>query len=126
MAKTLQEQIDELVKKGKIQEAVDLAAAEQIITPEQARDMIIGLRASNSKEFFVVEFIKRTNGEYRIMNCQFGVTKDLKGGEPAYDFNKHDLVCVHEVRGSYRSIPLDAIRRVKIHGQAYTVKTKQS
>jgi len=69
---------------------------------------------------FSVDFIKRTTGEERHMVCRLGVKSHLKGGKKAFDDQEKNLLTVYDVQKSgYRSIPLDAIIRVKIHGKVY-------
>ena len=98
---------------------------------------------------FFVKFIKRSTGEIRDMYAQKGVGKFVKGGEQAYDPSEHNLVGVfdngkyrqdlHEWRKAnateevpdeirneigqrcYRSINLENIIQLKIHGRDYFV-----
>ena len=73
--------------------------------------------------FFTVRFIKRTTGEERVMRCRFGVTKALKGGEPAYDREAKALCCVYDIdKQAYRSIPWEGIREIKADGETLVVK----
>lgn len=79
------------------------------------------LRAQEGK-IFTVTFIKRTNGERRVMNCRLGVKAYLAGGEPAYDFVAKNLLPVYDVKkNGYRSIPLDAVEGIKAEGQTYKI-----
>jgi len=61
-------------------------------------------------KFFSVEFVKRTTGEVRKMNCRTGVTKGVNGvGKSFNDFDK-GLVTVWDAQISqFRSIPLSNI-----------------
>lgn len=69
---------------------------------------------------FSVDFIKRSNGERRTMVCRLGVKRHLKGGDSAYDPKKHNLLTVYDMdRAGYRSIPVEAIQRLSIHGQTF-------
>lgn len=69
---------------------------------------------------FSVDFIKRTTGEERHMVCRLGVKAHLKGGEKKFSDAEKQLLTVFDVqKNGYRSIPLDAIIRVKIHGKVY-------
>ena len=71
-------------------------------------------------QFFTVTFIKRSNGESRVMNCRKGVKKHLKGGEKAYDPKAKRLVCVYDIKASgYRSIPLENITNISMEGKDY-------
>lgn len=70
---------------------------------------------------FSVEFVKRTDGKLRKMVCRLGVRKHLKGGTKAYDPKQHDLLCVFDMENEgYRSIPVDAIRRLSVNGQTFS------
>jgi hypothetical protein len=69
---------------------------------------------------FSVTFRKRTDGTIREMVCRTGVKAHLKGGEKKFDDREKKLLTVYDVqKNGYRSIPLDAIIRVKIHGKVY-------
>lgn len=72
--------------------------------------------------FFRVMFIKRTTGELRDMICRTGVTKHLRGGEPAYNFAEKNLLSVYDMeREGYRCIPLDAILAIRVDGEIFQV-----
>lgn len=73
--------------------------------------------------FITVEFIKRTTGELRTMNCRTGVKKHLKGGVLGYDREEHKLIGVYDmVSGGYRSIPIENIRKVTAGGKTVEVE----
>jgi hypothetical protein len=89
------------------------------MTTEEAADRINGSGGS----ILTVEFVKRTNGERRTMNCRLGVRKHLRGGEASYDPAAHGLICVYDMqKGGYRSINVDTIRRLTIGGQTFEVE----
>ena len=74
---------------------------------------------SDGGTFYVV-FKKRTTGEIREMKCRTGVKKYLKGGTKKFDDKEKKLLTVFDLdKLAYRSIPLDQIIRVKIHGKVY-------
>ena len=76
--------------------------------------------AAQDGTIFSVDFIKRTTGEERHMVCRLGVKAHLKGGVKKFDDKEKNLLTVYDVqKNGYRSIPLDAIIRVKIHGKVY-------
>ena len=69
---------------------------------------------------FYVEFIKRTTGELRKMQCRLGVKKHLKGGSKAYDSAAKNLLTVFDMKAEgYRSIPLESIQCLTIGGQTF-------
>lgn len=69
---------------------------------------------------FGVEFIKRSTGELRRMNCRLGVTKHLRGGKSSYSANKKELLTVFDMTNKgYRSIPIEGIRSVSVGGQTF-------
>ena len=70
---------------------------------------------------FSVEFIKRSTGELRRMTCRTGVKKHLKGGTKGYSAKAHNLLTVFDMeKKGYRSIPVDAVRELSIHGQTFS------
>ena len=69
---------------------------------------------------FSVEFIKRTTGERRKMLCRTGVKKHLKGGDKAYNAASKGLLTVYDLQAKgYRSIPVDAVVSLSVHGQQF-------
>lgn len=90
----------------------------QVINLEQAIDLI----ANSKGQFFTVEFIKRTTGELRTMQCKLFIENYLKGGEAAYNAREKNLIHVADIKThGYRSINLDGLRKLKIHGEEYEV-----
>lgn len=78
------------------------------------------LLRADTGQFFSVEFVKRTTGELRFMNCRTGVRKYVKGVGASYDFKEKNLVCVYDmVNKGYRTIPLENVLRVKLHGKGW-------
>jgi hypothetical protein len=72
-------------------------------------------------QIFSVEFIKRTDGNLRRMICRLGVKKHLKGGAASCDTKAHNLLTVFDMeKGGYRSIPVDAVQSLTVHGQTFT------
>lgn len=70
-----------------------------------------------------VEFIKRTDGTRRVLNCRLGVKSKLRGGKPKYDAAEKGLVVVFDMQaGEYRSIPLDAVLSVTADGERVELK----
>ena len=71
---------------------------------------------------FGVEFVKRTTGELRKMKCRLGVKKHLKGGTQAYDAKSKGLLPVFDMEAKgYRSIPVDAVQSLSVHGQKFSL-----
>jgi hypothetical protein len=71
---------------------------------------VLKLIAESHGEPFAVRFVKRSNGEVREMTARTEVTKGLKGGERAYDFEEKGLVGVWDVmKEQYRVIPVEGI-----------------
>ncbi len=72
-------------------------------------------------QIFSVEFIKRTDGSLRRMVCRLGVKKHLKGGTAAYDAKEHNLLTVFDMENrGYRSIPVEAVQSLTVHGQTFS------
>ena len=91
----------------------------KIITKAEVLPLLQTLRG----KFFTVEFIKRTTGERRVMNCTTNYESKLAGGEPAYDFNEKQLIPVWDLgKRAFRSIPLDSVLVIKANGIVFQVK----
>ena len=80
--------------------------------------------------FFTVEFIKRSTGELRIMNCRGGVHKYVTGAGMAYDPIEKGLIAVWESnnaegnkgKNAYRMISAEGVKAVVAGGERYEVK----
>ena len=87
-----------------------------------SRERLIQMVKQSMGRFFTIVFTKRTTGEKRTMTCRTGVHKHLKGGARAYDPEKLGLMIVWEPRSAeYRSIPTDAVEKIKYAGKVYEV-----
>ena len=94
------------------------------ISRKQAVRMINSIKDGS---IFTVEFIKRTTGERRIMNCRKGVTKHLTGGELAFDPKKKALIGVFDMqKRQYRFISTESILTLNADGEQYKVTDDQS
>ena len=94
--------------------------AEIEITQAEAQQKIKDYKGS---QFFTVEFVKRTTGDTRVMNCRKGVRKGTKGGSLSFNPIDKGLVGVFDIpKGQHRFISLDEIKRVSIGGSRYIVK----
>ena len=115
------------------------------ITPNEAADMIHATRGVSPPTTFSVSFARRTDkkdaagnivepaGTIREMVAFLGsnIKKGLAGGPAAYNPKSYNLiwVFVSNLDGSWeeddkhrRSIAIDGIRRLKIHGVEYVVE----
>ena len=89
-------------------------------------DAIALIENSNGK-IITVDFIKRTTGELRTMNCRLGVRKHLKGGELAYDPKEKGLITVFDMqKAGYRSIATESIQRITIGGETHQIENCQN
>ena len=89
-------------------------------TQGQAKQII---KDYHGRQFFTVTFVKRTNGETRVMNCRKGVQKGTRGGALRFSPIAKDLVSVFDIpKGQHRFISLDTIIRVALPKQVYLVK----
>ena len=80
------------------------------------------LRSLNGK-IFTVEFTKRTTGELRVMRCTTNYQSKLAGGELAYNPTEKALIPVYDLeKRGFRSIPTDAVIRIRALGNEYEVK----
>lgn len=67
--------------------------------------------------FFMVEFMKRTTGEYRKMICRTGVKKHLAGDGLKFNPIKRRLMPVWDAqKRGYRFINIDGIISVTCNG----------
>jgi len=93
------------------------------VTRQAAVELLLSHRRFGQGRIFAVAFIKRTNGERRVMNARFGVKKHLKGGELKYDPKTHRLIgCFDVAPGKgYRMIATESIIDLKVDGEHYIV-----
>jgi len=69
---------------------------------------------------FTIEFIKRTTGELRTMNCRLGVKKFLRGGKMAYSPAEKQLLTVFDMQAkAHCTVPLKGIQRISVGGQTF-------
>lgn len=89
------------------------------VTLAEAIDIIL----EQDGKMMSVEFIKRTNGEVRQMNCRCGVRKYVTGEGAKYSFKDNDLIPVYDLqKKGYRTINARAITKVRAGGLEYIVK----
>lgn len=89
------------------------------MTKEELANVV---RMDEGTQIFTVEFIKRTTGELRVMNCRKKVNIGVKGIGHSFIPAEKNLVCVWDMqKEDYRFINLDDVLRVKIHGKEYVV-----
>lgn len=85
---------------------------------DEARELI---RATKGK-IFTVTFVKRSNGDRRMMNCRLGVKKYLHGGELPYWPDDHNLIPVFDLKkNDYRMISADTLESLKIGNDVYMI-----
>ncbi len=90
-----------------------------IITKDEARKII---EDEFSGKFFTVTFVKRTNGETRVLNCRTGVRKNLLSNELRFNPTERGLKNVYDVqKRAYRFIALENIKRIKMGRRDYKV-----
>ena len=109
----------ELVKHLEAMSAETEQASEEINVPAFNLRNLTALVSDG--QIFTVEFIKRTTGDLRKLNCRIGVNKHLKGGKVAYNATEKQLLTVFDMTANgYRSIPLEGIQRVSVGGQVFS------
>lgn len=97
------------------------------ISRDGAKELIAGTRAKGT--VFGVEFIKRTTGELRVMNCRLDVKKYTVGGELPYKPADYNLIPVWDVnlgkngggKEGYRMINAEGITKLTVGGEIYEV-----
>lgn len=101
------------------------AANDDSFNPEPPKTLTVAQlteKLSNGR-IFGVSFIKRTTGELRTMTARLGVKKFLKGGKLSYSPAENQLLTVFDMSAKgYRSVALDAIQRVSVGGQTFSVE----
>ena len=91
------------------------------ITQVKAKQMVVDCKDG---KFFTVEFVKRTTGEIRVMNCRKGVHKGVNGNGLKFEPMAKDLVGVFDIpKKQYRFISLDEIKSVRINKKRYIVES---
>ena len=70
---------------------------------------------------FTVDFVKRSNGELRTMNCRKGVRKGVSGVGLKYNPAAKALVPVFDMKKGFRMIALESIQRIAMGGKVYQV-----
>lgn len=80
-------------------------------------------------KIFTVDFIKRTNGEPRTMNCRRNVQKGVKGVGLKFDPKEKDLLVVYDMqkinegtgdKGAFRMINLSDMTALRMDGNSYS------
>lgn len=89
-----------------------------------AQEVIDFITKGSKGRFFAVEFVKRTTGELRMMNCRYGVRKGVKGVGAPYKAEDYGLIRVWERNNDkfFRTIPVDGVVRIEIDGEWYEVE----
>ena len=71
---------------------------------------------------FTVTFIKKSNGQKRVMNARLGVKAYLRGGVLPYDPNTKGLIPCYDVqKKDYTMINIPGIVNLKVGGVEYNV-----
>jgi len=78
--------------------------------------------AGNESEVFGVSFIKK-DGTRRTMSCHLKVIKHLKGGERSWSRQDypHYLPVFDMNKGDYRTVNLNTVYRVAVHGHVFEI-----
>lgn len=78
-------------------------------------------------KIFTITFIKRTNGETRMMNCRRGVRKGVKGVGLKFKPEEKKLLVVYDMqkietegeRGAFRMVNLETLIELKLDGKIW-------
>lgn len=83
-----------------------------MLSSQQIREIV-------GDSIFTVDFIKRSTGQLRVMNCRLGVRPSREAkAPPRYDPNKYDLLNVYDLQiGEYRCVPLENVVEIRARGQ---------
>ena len=86
-------------------------------------EAIIILAKYKSGRIFTVTFVKRTNGQTRVMNCRRGVKKGQAGRGLSFSPIKRGLVSVYDMKkADYRFISLEGVTKIVMNGMKYIVR----
>jgi len=79
-------------------------------------DLLQNIEAIKDKELeFIVEFIKRSTGEKRVMKCKKDISDLCKGGTAKYHASSQWLILVRDVeKNAIRTIPRENILSLQI------------
>ena len=89
------------------------------IKRSDVRALLMGLHG----QFFTVDFVKRSTGEARTMNASLNYRSLKVGGQAKYNASEKNLLVVRdEGKDAIRSIPLDAVLRIRCKGNSYSVE----
>lgn len=89
--------------------------ASQVI--EHPKESALDIIKKSKGKFFTVEFVKRTTGEIRKMNCRTGVSKGVTGVGKLYEPEEKGLITVWDTQAkNFRSISLEGIITVTSQG----------
>ena len=81
--------------------------------------------AKRTGRIFTVCFVKRTNGEFRRMNCRGCVQKGVLGIGMKYDPNEMNLISVFDMqKQAFRMINSDTVTELSVDGQVFSVEEK--
>lgn len=92
----------------------------KVLTIPEVNNLIDILSATG--QIFTAEFIKKTDGTVRVMNCRTGVKKHLKGGKLAFNPADYRLLPVYDLKSKgYRFVNLKTLRKISYAGSVYGV-----
>lgn len=92
-----------------------------------SRETLIRKIKETKGKFFTVVFVKKSNGQRRVMNCRLGVKKFLKpDGKPRAIapgiVNVYDLfVSKQDPENAYRCFGVETLISARISGEEYVV-----
>ena len=89
------------------------------------REDAIKIIKDSQGKIFGVSFIKRTNGELRIMSARRGVSKGVTGEGLKYDPESKQLLTVYDMnKQGHRMINTNDIMNVRISGDLYMIYSR--
>ena len=96
------------------------------------------LENTKGGQLFTVDFVKRSDGNIRTMNCRRGVKKGVKGTGQSYDPKSKNLLTVYDMqkldpsresnrgksvdemeKGAFRNVNLEALVALRMNGRSY-------
>lgn len=82
------------------------------------RNQIGEIIRNNRSQIMTIEFIRKTDGKFRRMNCRLNVKKHLKGGKST-NKGPNRIVVFDMHKQAYRTVIAERVISVTINGKTY-------
>lgn len=93
------------------------------ISLKEAREKLADIKEHHPVLQFEVEFVKRTNGEYRVMKCQATDPAYVPGSPAKFKASDKDLMTVFDTeKKGFGSINLPKLTKMVINGDTFIIE----